>query len=325
MIRIVLGGQFGSEGKGSVVSWLAQREDFDLVIRTGSPNAGHTFRDKQGDLHKMRQLPCTWAFQDAPLYVPAGAVVSQQVLDREMLEVFHGGFKGDVWVSPQAALIDRPAQELEDITQISSGTTHEGVGGARALKCLRKASLVGGMTVPYESGQREVYRLLHDPSSNILIEATQGFGLSMDSENYPFVTSTNLDTYRILSDAEVPFGVHHVETWMVLRTFPIRIAGNSGPLSGETSWADLQEKYGSHIPVEQTTVTKKTRRVGLFDVDLAKQAINRCGPEVLVLSFYDYLQRWDVQKAVDWLTSTEDQLGRTFDYLGVGIGELIRR
>jgi adenylosuccinate synthase len=329
MITVVLGGQYGSEGKGSVVSWLARLHKYDLVIRTGSPNAGHTFLSPSGELIKLRQLPCTMLFQNTDVYIPAGAVINLDVLKDESARMRASGYKGTVHVSRFAAVIDEhEAREQEKL--ITSGTTGEGVGATRAAKCLRQAKLIKDFWAHDRSSAWSVQHILGDPNKNILIEATQGFGLSMDGDAYPNVTSTNLDTYRVLSDAEVPFGVHQIEPWVVLRTFPIRIAGNSGFLFNETSWPALRAKYGNHIPDEQTTVTKKTRRVGEFDSTLSANACRRCGSAKIVLTFVDYvfpkIRETGVTDEVNhWLLHLEGMLSHPVDYLGIGIGELIPR
>jgi adenylosuccinate synthase len=76
------------------------------------------------------------------------------------------------------------------------------------------------------------------------------------------------------------------EVWVVLRTHPIRIAGDSGPLESETSW----EKLG--LEPEYTTVTKKIRRVGGWNPEWAIKSVeaNRApgrNPKI-ALTFADY-------------------------------------
>ena len=56
-ITIVIGGQFGSEAKGKVISFLAN--EFDIAVRTGSPNAGHTVF-KNGEVYRLQQIPATF-------------------------------------------------------------------------------------------------------------------------------------------------------------------------------------------------------------------------------------------------------------------------
>jgi adenylosuccinate synthase len=244
-----------------------------------------------------------------------------------------------VYVSPFASIITEAAEEREQA--LMSGSTKEGVGATRALKCVRQAPIVGDTQDPRFNlhSQRELgFEIVEDGQvggflqrndKRILLEATQGFGLSLNYKHYPFCTSTDLTPYQLLQDAEMPFGVHNVEVWMVVRTFPIRIAGNSGYLKDEISWEKLQLKYGSHIPVEQTTVTQKTRRVGEFDYDLVKDAIRQCRPNKIVLTFFDYLFPTVTEPISEeqdkWLLGLESKMGAKISYLGVGIGKVISR
>lgn len=332
MITIVVGGQFGSEGKGSVVSWLAKNKPFDLAIRTGGPNAGHTFViDRGNQTIKMRQLPCTWFDQpNTPVYLPAGAIIKREVFHAEVEMVRSMGYTGSVLVSRQAAVIEESvAEEME--RDIRTGTTHEGIGATRALKCLRKARLAWefGDLHKHLMVDGQIPRLLENRNTSILIESSQGFGLSMDGRFYPWVTSTNINPYALLAEAEVPFNRHSVAVWMVLRAFPIRIAGESGPLARETTWEALRAKYGEHIPNEHTTVTKKLRRVGEFDVLQATEAIERCRPTTVVLTFFDYLfpnieKTGITGEARCAIHDMEAKLNHQVDYVGIGIGKLLR-
>lgn len=296
MIRLILGGQYGSEGKGSVSAWLGNKvaddgTPFDLAIRTGGANAGHTFVDRKGITHKMRQLPCVWdSNPECDIYLPAGAVIDPEVLKTEYELIKANGWKGKLFVSPMAAVV-KEADKHTDAETIRSGTTGEGIGACRASKVMRQAKLAGDYWTQtrWQDAKEEIKTTLNNFNKHILIEASQGFGLSLNYGSYPFVTSTDLTRHQVLNDAEIPWGVHAEECWMVIRTFPIRIAGNSGPLFNETSWDELRAKYGNHIPTEQTTVTKKTRRVGEFDPELVKNAIRMCRPDKMVLTFVDYL------------------------------------
>jgi len=329
MIRVVIGGQFGSEGKGSVTSWLARRCKLDLVIRIGSPNAGHTFEGPDGTIFKMRQLPCSWAFSNAPICIPASAIVDTEVLLAELEMIRKGGYSGEVCISPLAAVIEDGHRMREDA--ILTGTVGTGTGAARAAKCLRQAKLISEFPdfVQYAK-QDYVEDVLASPDSSILIETTQGFGLSLDGRYYPHCTSTNVDVYRALSDAGVPHGLHDIQALLVLRTFPIRIAGNSGPLFEETSWPRLRHLYGNHIPNEQSTVTQRTRRVGNWDSGAARSAIRYINPAQIFLTFVDYVFPDIVVGGIDvhvdaWLRFIEASLERSIDWVGVGPGRIIDR
>jgi adenylosuccinate synthase len=81
-------------------------------------------------------------------------------------------------------------------------------------------------------------------------------------------------------------GAADIDVWVVARTYPIRVSGNSGPLSNETSW----EKLG--FEPERTTVTNKIRRVGEWDSEIVREAVRANGgaPTVkLALTMFDYV------------------------------------
>jgi adenylosuccinate synthase len=327
-IKLVIGGQYGSEGKGSVVSWMAQKYNFDLAIRTGSPNAGHSFIKPNGEKVIMRQLPCTWAFQETPLYLPSGSIIDLDVLNTELGWLCESKFRSGIYVHPNAAIIEEDALETE--RAITTGTTGKGVGATRAKECLRTAKLIAQdeFGVFFNDEHHVISDIMNQPSADILIESTQGFGLSMDYKFYPYCTSTNIMPYQILQDADIPFDSHDVEVWMVIRTYPIRIAGNSGYLYKEIDWDILRERHGNHIPTEYTSVTKKVRRVGEFDTELVKDAIRFCNPHKIVLTFVDYLFPNILKTGITptirkYLLSLGDIIGRDIDYIGIGTGIIL--
>ncbi len=45
---VVVGGQFGSEGKGKVAAFITRQENIDICVRCGGPNSGHSFVDENG-------------------------------------------------------------------------------------------------------------------------------------------------------------------------------------------------------------------------------------------------------------------------------------
>ena len=125
------------------------------------------------------------------------------------------------------------------------------------------------------------------PDDHVVIEGTQGYGLGLHTKHYPQCTSSDCRAIDFLAMAGIsPWG-HIVEVWAVARMFPIRVAGNSGYLKGETTWEALG------LPPEYTTVTQKVRRVGEWDPVLVAEAVRANGgaPHVrLALTMTD--QRW---------------------------------
>ena len=55
-VTVVVGGQYGSEGKGKVCAHLAMTDHVDCMVRCGGPNSGHTV-DIYGQRYQLRQVP----------------------------------------------------------------------------------------------------------------------------------------------------------------------------------------------------------------------------------------------------------------------------
>ena len=92
--------------------------------------------------------------------------------------------------------------------------------------------------------------------------------------------------------SEVGLGVRNYDVVMCVRTFPIRVAGNSGPLpeGSEISWDDVQRESGYPYPVDEyTTTTKRLRRVARFDWNVVERAVLANDPSHLALHGADYL------------------------------------
>jgi len=132
----------------------------------------------------------------------------------------------------------------------------------------------------------------------ILLEGTQGTGLSLYHGEYPFVTSRDTTIGGCLSEAGIcPSRVR--KAVMVCRTYPIRVQdpinGTSGRLSQEISWKVVAER--SKIPLEQlvktekTSTTKRDRRVSEFDWVQLRKASALNAPTDIALTFTDYLDR----------------------------------
>ena len=138
---VVVGAQWGDEGKGKIVDLLAQKAD--LVCRyQGGPNAGHTIV-VAGDTYKIRQIP-TGIIAGKPCAIGAGCVVDPEVLIAELdeLEARGHGTEGLLFVSGNAHLIMPWHVALDGarerrLGRLQIGTTRRGIGPAYADKATR--------------------------------------------------------------------------------------------------------------------------------------------------------------------------------------------
>lgn len=293
-VTVVVGGQYGSEGKGKLVAHLARAAQGSVaVVRCGGTNSGHTV-DFQGTPYPFRQLPSAAVVDGVPLFLSAGMILDLDLLLKEVADV---GLDTDrLRVDRNAVLMDEAdaASEVHSSLRERVGSTLSGTGSATARKVLRDPTQRTARSAPELSHlitnvSYDLNELL-DSGHTVIVEGTQGMGLSLHhSEHFPYTTSRDTSASAFLSEVGLaPTLV--TEVVAVFRTYPIRVAGNSGPLSNEISWEELARRAGSPLPFsEYTTVTKKLRRVGEFDWDQAKEAIRINRPSALAIHGLDYL------------------------------------
>ena len=290
---VVVGGQYGSEGKGKLVAYLAHTGRIDVAIRCGGPNAGHSVTCN-GRLEIVRQVPAAVISSSTRLLVAAGALIDPPVILQE-IERFRLGSRR-LGIDGFAAIISPQHKEQEERLDLRKrvSSTLSGTGAATSSKILREPGLELARQVPslskYIVDVAAEANTAFDDSKNIVIEGTQGFGLSLHhSRMYPFVTSRETSASHFLSEVGLSPGcVQHII--MVLRTYPIRVPGNSGPLERETSWSVISRSSGSPTELNEfTSVTKRLRRVGLFEWKPVKRAVMVNRPTALALQGLDYL------------------------------------
>lgn len=287
-VTVVVGGQAGSEGKGMICDQLHRERNYAVAVRVGGPNAGHSVVDADGRKFALRQLPVAAVSDpECQLVIAAGSEVDPMVLDVEVAELEAAGYevKSRLVVDATATIIDHAAVELEN--GIGTGTTGKGIGGARARRALRQANIVAQSNFQ-EHGYNidNTSAVVRDAVVNghpVLIEGTQGHVLGTHAGYYPYSTSGDCRAIDFLAWAGLP--PVRALVYLVLRYHPIRIAGNSGPLPGETTWEEIGVKP------ELTTVTRKVRRVGHWNWQWPAASIKaNAGPGGLrpVITFADY-------------------------------------
>src|SRR5579864_4691205 len=81
---VVVGGQYGSEGKGKISAFITKQKNIDICVRCGGPNSGHSFVDESGRNIVLRQLPTGFVNPSTRLLIPAGALIDLAVLGEEI-------------------------------------------------------------------------------------------------------------------------------------------------------------------------------------------------------------------------------------------------
>lgn len=297
LVDVLVGAQYGSEGKGNICAHLAQ--DYDVLMRVGGPNAGHKVADP---VYTYVQLPSgTGSNGRAKILVGAGATIWVPQMLKEINDLKLTPDR--LSIDPQAMIIEPSDQELEGETLGVIGSTKQGVGAATARKVIGRDGVAHlGAKVRLARHAPELLAFLkptgaelevaYARGSRIMLEGTQGTDLSLHHGSYPHVTSRETTASGCLADAGIaPTRVRRVI--MVTRTYPIRVGGPSGPMAGEIEFAKVAERSGLPLSdIEATevgTISNKRRRMGEFDWEQLRRSAVLNGATDVALTFADYL------------------------------------
>jgi adenylosuccinate synthase len=191
------------------------------------------------------------ANDQAWLVLGPGAVIAVPRLLQEVADC--GVSQERLWIDPNAIVITAEDPASEELIARSIGSTRQGVGAATARKIRR---VEGEFTLARDDSElkpyvRETRELLEDAyagGKRILLEGTQGTGLSLHHGPYPYVTSRDTSVSGCLSEAGIsPRRVRRIV--MVCRTYPIRVQGTSGPMGKELDWLEISQRSG--VPLEE--------------------------------------------------------------------------
>ena len=264
---IVVGGFFGDEGKGKIVSYLAVKDKIAVAARGGvGPNAGHSVVWK-GKTFKMRMLPSTFLYESSRLLLGPGVLVDPDVFLREVEETKTSSRVG---LDPQCSIIEPQHIERDrgsNYLKSRIGTTGTGCGPCNEDRIKRIGKVARDMPqlekfitdVPIE-----VNKAIGE-GKQVLLEGTQGTFLSLFHGSYPYVTSKDVTASSIAADVGV--GPKLIdEILVVFKAYVSRVGG--GDLKGELSNEEADKRGWSEV----ATVTGRRRRAAPFDFKLARRA-----------------------------------------------------
>lgn len=284
-IIIVVGGQYGSEGKGMVTGYLAIERKADYAVRTGGINAGHTVYHK-GKPYAMQQIPTAWVNPFCTLVLGAGALVHAETLAKEIVMVSEA-MGEDI---KKRLLIDwrcvthredhrRIAQTLDRHTRI--GATGKGVAEAVADRVLaRGGARPEDMLFRFHAMAQDLrmadtttmLNAAYDIGQTIILEGTQGTALDLVLGPWPYTTSRMTTAAALMAEAGLSPALD-TEIIMVLRTYPIRVAGNSGPMYREIDWPILMRRINSKLALRRLPPRVKEASIQAFEEAVRDQGL----------------------------------------------------
>jgi adenylosuccinate synthase len=318
---VVVGGFFGDEGKGKIISYLAIKDNPKIIVRGGAgPNAGHTIRD--GDkVYKVRMLPSGFLNKNAKVMIGPGVVINPNVLKKE-IEDFD--VSGRAFIDKHCGIIEETHLTRDSKGELKEkiGSTGSGTGPAnadRAMRILKLAKDFDFLSPLIVDVPQEINSAL-SANEHVLIEGTQGTFLSLWHGTYPFVTSKDVTASGICADVGIgPTKVN--EVIVVFKSYVTRVG--TGPLDKELSLDDAEKKGWS----EFGTVTGRQRRAADFNFDLARRAIMLNGATQISITkldvlFSDCAGETSFDKLSDdakvFIKNIEDKLNTPVTIIGTG-------
>src|SRR5881394_3228088 len=288
---VVIGTQWGDEGKGKIVDWLTDRAQ-GVVRFQGGHNAGHTLviGGKKTVLHL---IPSGILRGSVDCFIGNGVVVSPQALVAEMDELEAAGVRGVVArlsISEACPLI-LPYHSALDLAREASkgenkiGTTGRGIGPAYEDKVARRAIRLQDLFKPerFADVPRALYHA-NRAGKNLLFEGAQGSLLDIDHGTYPFVTSSNCVAGAASAGAGIgPMHLHYVLG--ITKAYSTRVGGGPFPTELSDGVGERLRQRGQ----EFGATTGRPRRTGWFDAAALKRSIQLNGVSGLCITKLDVL------------------------------------
>ena len=170
MIDLLLGLQWGDEGKGKIVDVLTK--NYDIIARfQGGPNAGHTLIF-DGNKHVLHTIPSGIFHDRAVNVVGNGVVIDPVIFKKELdnLSSYHIDFKTKLLISRKAHIIlpthrilDAASEKMKGKSKI--GSTLKGIGPTYMDKTGRNGLRIGDLEM---ANWKERYRALTDKHLNMI-------------------------------------------------------------------------------------------------------------------------------------------------------------
>ena len=324
----IVGAQWGDEGKGKIVDFLAPEAEY-VVRYQGGANAGHTVNAK-GKTFKLNLLPSGVLHEDATSILGDGMVIDPEKFIEERRNLMEGGLNPRLKISDRAHIV-LPHHKYVDGRKDFVGTTGKGIGPAYADRARRVGIRFGDLLdegvlrerierlleakpnstrdagwataedglkslapireqlAPFIADTGSELRQAIKDGRKVLFEGAQATLLDLNYGTYPFVTSSHPTVGGIL----VGTGVNHKalhRVYGVAKAFNTRVG--HGPFATEVhDEAGILRLRGdgSQPWDEYGTTTGRPRRVGWLDLELLKYAVDVNGLDGLVINKMDIL------------------------------------
>jgi adenylosuccinate synthase len=318
---VVIGAQWGDEGKGKIVDYLAN--EAQIIVRyAGGANAGHTIviGDEQYALHL---IPSGIFYPDKIVILGAGMVIDPVALFNELKMLQDRGIDtcGRVFISDRAHIVlpryiqidkDRDAARRKPI-----GTTGRGIGITYSMKSDRNGIRIADLSWKEKMDELEkedrdflslyIDKLLamsidlssylgHRKNSQILFEGAQGTLLDLDLGTYPYVSSgMSCAAGAAIGGCIGPRAIDKVLG--VFKAYSTRVGNGPLPSEFDTNAEDALDKFVRDTGREYGVTTGRPRRCGYLDLVSLRYACFTNSIDALVMTHLDVYDTLDEIKA----------------------------
>ena len=317
MNTVVIGAQWGDEGKGKIVDYLAA--DSSVIVRfSGGANAGHTIV-LGGERYALHLVPSGILYPDKTVILGSGMVIDPEALFSELEGLGKKGidWRGRVLVSDRAHIVlpsyRRIDQELEKKRAKPIGTTGRGIGVAYAMKAFRDSVRLADLDDPdrlvnLEAEDRafvEAWRERLAPMSVDLVsylrthrnaytlfEGAQGALLDIDTGSYPFVSSGMSCSAGAAAQGGV--GPRKLDRILgVFKAYTTRVGNGPFPTEFADDSPGSLSSYIRDTGNEYGVTTGRPRRCGYLDLVALRYAVAANSIDRLVLTHLDVYDELD--------------------------------
>jgi adenylosuccinate synthase len=303
---MVIGAQFGDEGKGKIVDSLCKTGKYSICVRVnGSDNAGHSVVLENGEKIAFNQIPIG-AIHGMECVISRGCVIDLKALEEEIGRINDFSQKKDGWelfIDSRCHVKTTEHRERDRIEESSRaapiGTTLSGNGPAYSDKYARKNQRICDVDLTIYPRIRsdvtisDTSMLLSSRylSGRILVEGAHGMMLDIDHGTYPFCTSSGCTPAAACHSMGVsPSKIGRVIG--VVKPYITRVGTGAFP----TEIFGPKAEYIRGKGHEYGTVTKRPRRIAWLDISALAYVIRVAGITELALCKADMIEFLDPLK-----------------------------
>lgn len=321
MNLVVIGAQWGDEGKGKIVDYLS--EDAEIVVRfSGGANAGHTIVHNDVT-YKLHLVPSGIIDPTKKVYLGNAMVIDIESLFNELDTIKKQGinWEGRIFISDRAHIVF-PSYKQKDVEMEKSrrhpiGTTGRGIGVAYALKAHRDGVRMGDIFDPavYSTLDKEEKELVDKYKEQLsgmvidlaevmsinkgkkkLFEGAQGALLDLDTGTYPYVSSGSSSAAGACTGGSI--GPRSIDRILgVFKAYNTRVGNGPFPTEFNPKTESELENTIRETGREYGVTTGRPRRCGYLDLVALKYTCAVNSIDSLVLTHIDIYDDMDEVKA----------------------------